>query len=99
MKIKQKPGDIAFDVVTYIIVIFLILITLYPLVYVAFASISDPIKVSQSGGILLWPTGAVSYTHLAPKLRHPQGWVGERCVRGEALAKADVDCTQVRMPE
>ena len=52
MKIKQKPGDIAFDVVTYIIVIFLILITLYPLVYVAFASISDPIKVSQSGGIL-----------------------------------------------
>ena len=26
-------------------------------------------------------------------------WVGERCVRGEALAEADVDSTQVRMPE
>ena len=28
-----------------------------------------------------------------------EGWVGERCVWGEAIAKAVVDYTQVRMPE
>ena len=26
-------------------------------------------------------------------------WVGERSLRGEALAKADVDIREVRMPE
>ncbi len=75
MKIKQKPGDIAFDVVTYIIVIFLILITLYPLVYVAFASISDPIKVSQNGGVLLWPTG-VQFEGYRRVLENNEIWTG-----------------------
>ena len=34
-----------------------------------------------------------------PKLRIPQGMVGERSVRSEVVAKAAVDCTEVRMPE
>ena len=34
-----------------------------------------------------------------PKLGMWKHMVGERCVRGEAIAEAVVDCTQVRMPE
>lgn len=57
MKIKQTPGDWMFGAVSYLVVAFLMLITLYPIWYVAVASISDPLAVSQSGGLLLWPTG------------------------------------------
>lgn len=75
MRIKQKPGDIVFDIITYVVVIFLMLITLYPLIYVAFASISDPIKVAQSGGILLWPTG-IQFDGYRRVLENNEIWTG-----------------------
>lgn len=31
------------------------LFCMYPMIYVLFASISDPIKLAQHTGILLWP--------------------------------------------
>lgn len=75
MKIKQTPGDIVFDVVSYLVVTFLMLITLYPLIYVTFASISDPVKVAQCGGILLWPTG-IQFEGYRRVLENKEIWTG-----------------------
>lgn len=57
MKIKQTRGDRIFDVINYTVVTLLMIVTLYPIVYVAVASVSDPVIVAQSGGLLLWPQG------------------------------------------
>ncbi len=43
------------DIFIYGVIAFLMLITLYPVWYVAMASVSDPVKGYQSGGILLLP--------------------------------------------
>lgn len=75
MKIKRSPSDIAFDAVTYVVVIFLMLVTLYPIVYVAFASISDPVQVAQAGGILLWPTG-IQFEGYKRVLANAEIWTG-----------------------
>ena len=39
--------------------------------------------------------------NLTPKLRQCTYvyWVGERCIRGETVAQAAVECIEVRMPE
>ena len=39
--------------------------------------------------------------NLTPKLRQYTKvyWVGERCIRGETVAQAAVECIEVRMPE
>ena len=37
--------------------------------------------------------------NLTPKLRQQKCWVGERCMRGETVAQAAVECIEVRMPE
>ena len=39
--------------------------------------------------------------NLTPKLRQCMYmyWVGERCIRGETVAQAAVECIEVRMPE
>lgn len=57
MKIKQTRTDRIFDVINYTVVTLLMIVTLYPIVYVAVASISDPVVVAQSGGLMLWPKG------------------------------------------
>lgn len=75
MKIKQSFGDTIFDVVSYVIVTFLMIVTLYPIVYVAFASISDPMIVAQSGGILLWPQG-IQFDGYRRVFANPEIWSG-----------------------
>lgn len=54
--LKQSTGDRIFDVFNHIILSFVILLVLYPLVYVASSSISDPMAVMQ-GKVWLWPVG------------------------------------------
>jgi len=56
--VKQRtPGGTIFDIFNYTFLIFLAIITLYPLVYVAFSSVSDPIALMRFRGILLYPRG------------------------------------------
>lgn len=43
------------DIPIYGIIVVLMIVTLYPMWYVAVASISDPVKAYQSGGVLLRP--------------------------------------------
>ena len=58
MKKKKKKlnGWTAFDTVISIIAGFALVITLYPMVYVAACSISDPLAVI-AGKVVLWPVG------------------------------------------
>ena len=56
MKIKESPSRIIFRIVNVIIMILLAFVCLAPLLHVFFASISDPILLTQyKGGIILWP--------------------------------------------
>ena len=54
---RMSPGDVVFDLFLVIFMIFLIAITLYPILYALFASISDPQRLIQHRGILVWPLG------------------------------------------
>lgn len=56
MKKTKKSKSIRLsNILIYAVIVFLMVITLYPIWYVAMASISDPVKAYQSGGILLLP--------------------------------------------
>ena len=54
---KSSPADLAFDTVLIVGMIFLVIVTLYPMLYALFASISDPQQLAQFRGILLKPLG------------------------------------------
>ncbi len=55
-KIRESRGDRIFAFVNYTLLTLFAILALYPLVYVLFASISDPIAVN-SGRMVLWPIG------------------------------------------
>jgi len=57
MKIRQTRGELAFSVINTGLMLGLIAVTLYPLLYVAFASISDPATLMTTRGLLLGPVG------------------------------------------
>lgn len=57
MVIKKSLGERIFDAANYTLLILLCIVTLYPFLFVLFASLSDPGAVYASGGILLWPKG------------------------------------------
>lgn len=54
-RIRYTREDIIFNVVSYSVITLLILICLYPIWYVACASITDPTIVAASKGVLLLP--------------------------------------------
>jgi putative aldouronate transport system permease protein len=56
---KRSPGiwERLFDIGIYIVLLFLIVVTLYPLLYVVFASISDASQLIAYKGILYKPLG------------------------------------------
>ena len=54
MKIKESLGSRVFDVFNYVIMIVLIIVMVYPIVYVFSASISNNALVAR-GDVLLWP--------------------------------------------
>lgn len=51
--IRQTKGDIAFDIINYTLLTILLIVILYPLIYVVSCSISDPLLVVQSKILLL----------------------------------------------
>ncbi|MFF3923470.1 carbohydrate ABC transporter permease [Paenibacillus lactis] len=54
---KKSFGEHAFDITNVVLLFTLSAVTLYPIVYVLFASISDPNQFVQQRGILWWPAG------------------------------------------
>lgn len=57
MKIKTTPAEKLFTAVNTVFMLLLMVVTLYPLVYVAFASVSSPEEMVRHTGILLRPLG------------------------------------------
>jgi putative aldouronate transport system permease protein len=57
MLIKRSLSEKAFDTGNTALLLILSLVTLYPLIYVLFASLSDPQFVVQNRGLLLYPQG------------------------------------------
>lgn len=57
MLTKRTIGEQAFDMGNAILMVLISLITLYPLIYVLFSSLSDPHYVVQNRGLLLFPHG------------------------------------------
>ncbi len=56
-KITQSLGENLFDIFNYSFMVLLCIIMIYPLLYVVFASFSDPDRFVAHVGILLKPTG------------------------------------------
>jgi len=57
MKIKRSKAEQAFNIFNIILMFVLMVVTLYPLVYVLFASLSDASKLMQHSGLLFKPLG------------------------------------------
>jgi len=58
MVIRNRTiGEKIFDSANYLILFLLVIATVYPFLYILFASVSDPLKVMQSGSVLLYPKG------------------------------------------
>lgn len=70
-------GEKIFLVINNIFMIFLIFITLYPLLYVLFASLSDPVELGKHVGLLLKPAG-FSLRGYAAVLESENIWLGFR---------------------
>jgi len=71
---KIKRGNILFDIIIYAILILLMVLMLYPLIFVVSASFSDP-KMVASGQMLLWPVKptAEGYQYL---FQYREIWLG-----------------------
>ena len=57
MKIKRSKAEPAFNIFNIILMFVLMVVTLYPLLYVLFASLSDASKLMQHSGLLFKPLG------------------------------------------
>ena len=56
-KIRITSGERAFDAANGLFLFLLMVVTLYPLLYVLFASMSDPSRLAMHQGLLLFPDG------------------------------------------
>ena len=57
MKIKQSIGQRVFSCINAILMLLLVIVTLYPMLHIAFASVSSPNELMAHQGILLKPAG------------------------------------------
>ncbi len=57
MRLKRTRGEQVFAIFNGILLLFISFITLYPLLYVIFASVSEPVRLIQNRGILWAPLG------------------------------------------
>ena len=57
MVIKDSLGERIFDVFNHIFLLLLVFVTLYPCWYVLVASVSDPVQIYASNGVLFLPKG------------------------------------------
>jgi putative aldouronate transport system permease protein len=75
-KEKKDKRDLIFSIVIYIFLALIVIITLYPLIYVVSASISDPTLVS-TGKMWLLPKG-ITFKGYNRVFRNKEIWIGYR---------------------
>ena len=64
-KIRRSFGDISFDVVNTVLLLLIVVVTIYPFLYVLFASFSDPARFASHTGLLLRPLGFETQSYKA----------------------------------
>lgn len=74
--IRESRADRVFVVVNRIFLAVILLLVLYPLVYIVSASISDPVAVN-SGRMWLYPVG-VTFEGFSRVFQNPEIWLGYR---------------------
>jgi putative aldouronate transport system permease protein len=57
MRRRRTPGDLVFSGLNGIFMTLVVTVTLYPFLYVLFASVSDPVRMGQHMGFLVFPLG------------------------------------------
>ena len=62
-RIKRSPGELVFDTVNTAFLFVLMVVTIFPFIYVINSSISDPIILMQTKGIMLLPKGIQFYAY------------------------------------
>lgn len=75
MRNKETLGSKVFNTFNIIFMTFMMIITLYPMLYVVFASFSNPLKFTSYEGILLGPAG-FSLSSYKAVLKNPMIRVG-----------------------
>lgn len=76
MVYNKTLGEKIFDVINYILLAFLLVITLYPCWYVLVSSVSDPVKMA-SKGLVFFPEG-FSLSSYLEVINYKLLWVGYR---------------------
>lgn len=74
-KIKISTSDRVFSTTIYLIVVAIVVITLYPLIYVVMASFSNSNLLRGHSGLLWWPLGGNLDAYKAI-LDYPKIWMG-----------------------
>lgn len=74
MVYRKSKSEILFNICNYIIMILLIIVTLYPCYYVVVASVSDPSRIYEGSGILLYPKG-LAFNAYRDVLNYKQLWM------------------------
>jgi putative aldouronate transport system permease protein len=57
MRRRLRAGDLVFMTLNGLFLLFVVVVTLYPFLYVLFASISDQVRMGAHLGFLAWPLG------------------------------------------
>lgn len=78
MKIRLSPGEQIFNGFNYLFMGFIVVIMLYPLLYVLFASLSDPATLMQTRGLLAWPVGKITFEAYNLVFQNPMILIGYR---------------------
>ena len=77
VRYKRSIGEKIFDTCNTIFLLALVVITLYPMYYVVMASVSDPMKIYGTGGLLLTPQG-FNVENYVTALQYKPLWIGYR---------------------
>ena len=75
--IKVSKGERRFHIINTVVMLILMVVTIYPLLYVLFSSLSDPIELGKKSGLLLRPAG-FSLKGYQAVLRSANIWLGFR---------------------
>ena len=72
---RKSIGDYIFEIINGIILVLVAIVTLYPFLYVVFASLSDASLLENYTGLLFKPLGA-NFAAYKTVLTDPQIWIG-----------------------
>lgn len=75
VKYRKSVREWIFDSANYILLSAVMLMMLYPCYYVLVASVSDPVKIYNSGGLIFYPQGFAMYSY-KEVLKSLQIWTG-----------------------